>query len=183
MKKASKIQIAQSYATALFDAASEAGQVERVWDECVQIREAVAQVDEFAVLQNPVWSMTQKKAVMTQICDSLGLSDTTKGFLLLMTQKGQIGQLSAVLDAFGHIFYARNHIKEVTVETVLPLSDEQHQKLGLGLAQAFGQKVVLSYVINPELLGGLVVRTGSQQIDDSIAGKLHRLEQVMKGKK
>ena len=50
-----------------------------------------------------------------------------------------------------------------------------------GLEKLLKQKIIINYSINPTILGGLIIEYGSTRIDDSLKGKLSRLEQVMKG--
>ena len=67
------------------------------------------------------------------------------------------------------------------METVKSLSAEQDKKLQENLEKYFKKKVLITYTVKSEILGGLVVTCGSDMIDDSIRGKLNRLETVMKG--
>ena len=46
---------------------------------------------------------------------------------------------------------------------------------------AVNKKVLVSYLVKPEIIGGLKVKYGSNMVDDSILGKLNRIEQAMKG--
>ena len=61
------------------------------------------------------------------------------------------------------------------------LSAAQVKKLEASLEKLLKQKVLVSYLVKPEVLGGLKVKYGSNMIDDTLLGKLNRLEQVMKG--
>ena len=98
-----------------------------------------------------------------------------------MADNGRLAELSGVLDEFKHIYYRQHNIEEVEVLTVKALSAAQNTKLKTILEKKLSKKVLITYTIKPELLGGLVVKYGSSMIDDSIAGKLTRLEIIMKG--
>jgi len=79
------------------------------------------------------------------------------------------------------LYYQKHGIAEVEVSSVKPLSASQNKKLIAELEAKIGKKVVAKYVLAPELLGGLRIKYGSNMIDDSIMGKLNRLEIMMKG--
>jgi F-type H+-transporting ATPase subunit delta len=182
MKKTSKMQIARSYAQALYQAASDGGLLERISQEIPTLREAFADKEQLRRLNDPLWSTQRKNALLEQVAASLELSPVSTNFLKSLAENDRLEDIQTVLEEFTHLFYKKNHIKEICVESVCPLSAAQSQRLGQGLARIFGQKIALSYVINPELLGGLMIRADSVQIDDSLADKLRRLGEVMKGK-
>ena len=70
---------------------------------------------------------------------------------------------------------------EVEVQSAGALSPAQDKSLTAALEKMLSGKVVVNYQIRPEILGGLIVKFGSSMIDDSICGKLNRLEIMMKG--
>ena len=71
----------------------------------------------------------------------------------------------------------RNRV-EVLVETAAPLSNSLRQQVASRLTQLLGREVVLSAEVNPDLLGGIVVRVGDTVYDGSLAGKLKSMEAV-----
>lgn len=182
MKKISKIQTARNYALALYEAAADSGSEKKVFDDCTILKEALTQTPEIVYLQNPAWKAAQRKETVDLISRKLKLSAPTANLFQLIAENGRIGDFEAVLNEFKHIFYQKRNIKEITVESAQELSVRQNKELIEGLEKALGTEVAVDYIINPEVLGGLIVRSGSLRIDDSLSGKLHRLEQMMKGK-
>lgn len=182
MKKVSKIQTAKNYALALYEAAAETGNETNVFNDCAVLKEALSQSPEIAYLKNPAWKASQKKEIITLISQKLNLSMPLANMFQLIAENGRMNELDTVLNEFKHIFYQKQNIKEIMVESAQELSARQNKELIKGLEKALGTKVAVNYTINPEILGGLVVRSGSLRIDDSLSGKLNRLEQVMKGK-
>ena len=88
-----------------------------------------------------------------------------------------------MLKAYTGVYYAKNNISQVNVQTAIDLSEEQKNNLVSAMESYLGNKVVVKYQIKPEILGGLVIECGTKLIDDSIKGKLERLELLMKGTK
>ena len=101
--------------------------------------------------------------------------------LEIISANNRFPELLPILEDFVHIWYAKNGYVEVSVQSVQELSAAQTEKLSNTLEKMLSKKVVLSYEIRPEILGGLIVKFGSSMIDDSIRGKLNRLEIMMKG--
>lgn len=182
MKKTSKIQTAKNYASALYDTVAATNNLDDVLRECASLEEAFANVADVRQLKNPAWKVEQKKDFALEVAQKLKLSAPMTNFLQIVVENGRLSELNLILNEFKHIFYQKGNIKEVIVESAVALSDAQNKKLIDALKQALQQDVVVKCIINPDVLGGLVVRSESLRIDDSLAGKLNRLEQVMKGK-
>ena len=89
--------------------------------------------------------------------------------------------LPAIISAFRHILSA--HRGEATAEVVsaAKLSDKQLTDLGDSLKEAIGSKVTIDASVDPELLGGLVVKVGSRMVDSSLRTKLQQLRLAMIG--
>ena len=88
---------------------------------------------------------------------------------------------ATVIRAFGRL--AAEHRGETTAEvlTARPLGDDQVGELKQQLRTRAGRDVNLEMTVDPAILGGIVVKLGSQQIDASIRTKLNRLASAMKG--
>lgn len=181
MKKVSKIAIAKNYAQALFDAAADKNLLKETFQDCKKLAENF-NVSELKALNNPAWQTQDKNEVMKQIAKTLELSQPSANFLTLLAQNRRLDVLKAALEQFKHIYYKENGVCEINVESVQKLTSEQEKRLQQNLEKILEQKIVVNYNINPDILGGLVVQYGSVRIDDSLSGKLNRLEQIMKGK-
>ena len=162
MKKDSKSKIASVYAEALYGAAEDL--------------KAVAKV-----LANPLWDVASKKAALKAVAEKLQLSKESLNCLDIIADNNRFAELEMILEAFVHLYYQKQNITEIAVDSAKKLSEAQSKKVLQMLEQKFGKKIVVNYQVNPELLGGLRVQYGSTMIDDSVLGKLNRLEMMMKG--
>ncbi len=70
---------------------------------------------------------------------------------------------------------------EAQIITAIPLSDHQRESLEVALKRSIGSSVAIITEVDPELLGGMVVRVGSRMVDSSLRTKLERLQLAMKG--
>ena len=182
MKKISKTKIATTYANALYQAAFELKAVEKVRNDVLELSKVIkADADFIQYLGNPIVDELDKKDVLKQVSKKLKLSSETLNCLDVMVDNLRLNQLQIILDEFVHVCYSKNNIQEVLVESVKSLSSTQEQKLQLNLEKLINKKVVISYEIQPELIGGLRIKYASEMIDNSIASKLNHLENVMKG--
>lgn len=177
-----KASLPGRYAAALFDLASEQGQVTAVERDLDTLGEAVHQTDDFAALiRNPQITREATAKAMDAIADLLSLSGLTKSFLGVLANNRRLAALPDVVRAFSAIAAAQRGEVTAQVTSAHPLSDAQLKALTEKLKAREGKDIKLTASVDPEILGGLVVRVGSRQIDSSIRTRLNSLAQTMKG--
>lgn len=182
MKKDSKTKIASIYSLALFEAAEEKKAVAKVHADVLALLDIMDADKEFLkYFSNPLWGTDSKKSALKDIAKKLKLADETLQCLDVIADNNRFKELQLILEAFKHLYYKKNNIAEVDVASAKKLTATQDKKLSAVLEKMLNKKVVVNYTLNPELLGGLRVKYGSNMIDDSIQGKLNRLEIMMKG--
>ena len=170
------------YASALFDLAQEKGAVSVVEADLDTLGQAMAGSDDLtALIRNPQISRDDAAKAVDAVASLLGLSDLTKNFLGVVAGNRRLSALPDVIRAFAAIAAAARGEVSATVTSAHPLNDEQLTALSDKLAAREGKAVKLKASVDPDLLGGLVVRIGSQQIDSSIRTRLNSLAQAMKG--
>ena len=105
----------------------------------------------------------------------------TSNFLGVLAQNRRLSQLDQVIRAFNML--AARHRGETTAEitSAHALSDDQVAALKQNLRTRIGRDVAVDLSVDPAILGGLVVKIGSQMIDGSIRTKLNTLAHAMKG--
>ena len=183
LKKKSKTKIARVYSTALYDAAIETGQIEKVWVDVEKLQKLIKNDGDFeSYLTNPLWSENDKIEVVEKAAKVLNLNKETLNCLKVVSENQKMGELVLILDEFGKLYYLKNGVVEVVVETAKKLSSAQDKKLQKVLEEVLQSKIAVKYSVNSALLGGLRVQCGSKLYDDSLANKLNYLEKIMKGK-
>lgn len=170
------------YALALFELAEQGRTIDQVEASLSQIRAALDGSDDFrALVASPVVQRGAAAKAVLDVADQLGVDQTTKSFLGVLAENRRLGQLPQIIRAFRRL--AAHHRGETTAEVTSahPLSDDQVTELKQQLRQRLGREVSVDLDVDPDLLGGLVVRIGSQMIDSSIRTRLNALSSAMKG--
>ena len=174
--------LAGRYATALFELARDERQLEAVGASLATIRQTLRESDDFrALTSSPLISRDQAVGAVTASAAAMRLDPITSNFLGVLAHNRRLGQLDAVIRAFNML--AANHRGETTAEVTSahPLSDDQVAALRGNLKNRLGRDVAVDLNVDPAILGGLVVKVGSQMIDGSIRTKLNTLAHAMKG--
>jgi F-type H+-transporting ATPase subunit delta len=174
--------LAGRYASALFDLARDQKQIESVGNSLEALSQALVDSKDLAELvESPLVSRDEARKALGAIAPSLGLDPITSNFLAVLANNGRKNQLRPVIRAFRRL--AAEHRGETVAEVVTarPLNDDQIAQLKQQLRTRAGRDVNIDAQVDPSILGGIVVKLGSQRIDASIRTKLNRLAQAMKG--
>jgi F-type H+-transporting ATPase subunit delta len=177
-----RASLAGRYASALFDLARDQRQIESVGNSLDALGQALLDSRDFAELvSSPLVSRDEAGKAFAALAPQLGLDPITANFLGVLARNGRKKELRNVISAFRRL--AAEHRGEVTAEVVTsrPLNDDQVAALKAQLRARAGGDVAIDASVDPTILGGIIVKLGSQQIDASIRTKLNRLAQAMKG--
>jgi len=170
------------YASALFDLAQEKGVASAIEADLEQLGLAIAGSDDLAdLIRNPQISRNDAAKAVDAVAVLLGLGDLTKNFLGVLAGNRRLAALPDVIAAFASIAAAARGEQSASVTSAHALSEEQLAALTAKLSAREGKTIKLTTSVDPELLGGLVVRIGSTEIDSSIRTRLHSLAKAMKG--
>ncbi len=170
------------YARALFESATDAGALDSVSSSVGALHRAlIDSVDLRTVTTNPMIGRKDTTNAMGAVAKAMELDRLTTNFLSVLARNSRLSQLPAIITAFNAL--AANHRGEVTaqVTTAHPLDAAQTKALAAKLKARVGRDVAIEATTNPDILGGLIVKIGSQMIDNSIATKLNTLAIAMKG--
>ncbi len=170
------------YALALFELAGDGKAIDQVEKSLTAVRDALDQSDDFRTLTtSPLVARGAATKAVLATADQLGVDPTTRSFLGVLAENRRLAALPAIIRAFRQL--AARHRGEATAEVTSahPLGAEQVDELKQQLRLRLGREVAVELAVDPTLLGGLVVRIGSQMIDSSIRTRLNGLTAAMKG--
>ena len=174
--------LAGRYASALFDLAVEQRQIDTVATSIDRIGQAIAASPDLRTLvASPVIARDAGERAIDAVAGELALDPLTRRFLGVLAQNRRLADLPAMVRAFAAMVTAHRGEVNAEVTTAHPLADDQLAALKAALRTRVGRDVTLATRVDPEILGGMIVRLGSQLIDGSIATRLNSFAQAMKG--
>lgn len=170
------------YATALFDLARQQGQLIAVESSLKTVSAAMSEsVDLAALVKSPLVGRDDAARAIAALVPVLGLDPLTANFLGVLAQNRRLGDLPAIIRAFRDLAARSRGETNAEVVSAHPLDDAQVDALKQQLRHRVGREVAIDLKVDPSLLGGLVVKIGSQMIDSSIKTRLNTLAHAMKG--
>ena len=170
------------YALALFELANEQKKLEAVGRDLAAVAQALAESAELKALTvSPLVGRDAAVNAVAATAQAMQLDTITANFLGVLAKNRRLAQLPAVIRAF-NLLSAR-HRGELTAEVTSAhtLDDGQLDAIRQNLRTRMGRDINVDLNVDPAILGGLVVKIGSQMIDGSIRTKLNTLAQAMKG--
>ena len=173
--------VAERYASSLFELAREAGEIDSIGRELDQFEALINESAELKrLVMSPVFSADEQSRAMGAIVDRAGIRGLTGNFLKVVARNRRLFALPGIIRAYRII--AADHRGEVSadVTSAYPLDAAQESDLRAALKDVTGKDVALKIKVEPAILGGLIVKVGSRQIDTSLRTKLSSLKLALK---
>lgn len=170
------------YAAALFDLAQSGKALDSTAKDLAALKSALAEsADLRTLITSPGVSREQAGKAVAALAADFGLSDLTTRFLGVLAENGRLAVLGDVIRQYDVMLATWKGSTTAQVTSAHKLTAAQKKALEAKLKARTGRTIAVDVTVDPSILGGLVVRIGSEQIDSSIKTRLARLGQQMKG--
>jgi F-type H+-transporting ATPase subunit delta len=170
--------VASMYAQALHEAAKERGRVKQVRKDLADFAAAAREVPELReLLRNPQVDPRAKAAALGDLLKKA--DELVRNFLLLLAEKGRSAELDEIAREFERLVETEEGVVRLELTTAYELSDKEARDLVKQIEKGSGRPVVASREVDPELIGGIVLKAGSLRVDASIRGRLNQLRQEL----
>ncbi|HEV8503057.1 MAG TPA: F0F1 ATP synthase subunit delta [Casimicrobiaceae bacterium] len=163
--------VARPYAEAAFEIARDAKALPQ-WSSALKVAAVVVADPRMqAALDNPRLANAEKETLFLSVAGD-GFAPDVRNFARVLIEADRIGLLPQIRELFEARKDAAESVARATIETAMPLSDEQLAQLKTSLARHFGKQIETSVRVEPALIGGARITVGDRVIDGSVQGKL-----------
>jgi ATP synthase F1 delta subunit len=167
-------EIAAVYARSLFEVASEQEKLDEIRDQLGEFADALADSQELQVFFfSPYFSTEEKKQGLEKAVS--GADPVLSNFLQLLIEKHRMPVIFRARRIYDGLWEEENRLLPVQVTSAIELDPEVVERIGERIAEQTGRKVELSADVQPDILGGIVVRVGNSILDASIRNRLEQL--------
>lgn len=174
------IKIAYRYAKSLLGIALEQNSLEELHNDMQLVNTTCIQNNELVLLlRNPIIKGDKKHTILNAIFDKK-ISTISHSFINIIVTKKREGLLADIATAFINIYKEHKNIKTAYVTTAIPLSNSQKEKIIELLKSTYKATIDLQETIDKDIIGGMILRVGDNQIDESIKRKINNLEMEFK---
>jgi F-type H+-transporting ATPase subunit delta len=170
--------VARTYAKALFDAAKDKSRLDEVRAELQEFVSALHEVPELgALLRNPQLDPPAKAEALSAVME--GADELVRNFFRVVAEKGRASLIEDIAREYEDLVAAEEQILKVELTTALELSDTEATSIVEQIEKASGRQVEATRSVDPALVGGIVLKAGSLEVDSSVRGRLDRLRQEL----
>ncbi len=174
-----EITVATRYADALFAIAKEKDSIDQWEQELGLVNEAIESNPEFKrILNHPYVDNAAKKTLISDILKG-SISDLLENFLHLLVDKKRINFFSHIVRAYILRANEARGIADATVVTPKALSADQQEHIRKTFEGVVGKKIRIATEIDPQIVGGFIVRIGDRVYDSSIKTQLNRFKATL----
>jgi F-type H+-transporting ATPase subunit delta len=173
-------EIAQVYSRALFDAAKEQDKLDVVREQLGQFADALSESRDLQVFFfSPYFSAEEKKEGLRRALEDA--DETVLNFLELLVEKHRMPAMFRIRREFDELWERENRLLPVQVTSAIELDENTVKQIGDAIGKQTGQRIELTSQVDPDILGGIVLRVGNSILDASIRNRLEQLrKQVAK---
>lgn len=169
-------EVAEVYARALYEVACDQDKLDEIHDQLGQFTDALNESRDLAVFFfSPYFSSEEKKAALSRAVE--GADPAFFNFLEALVERHRMPVIFRIRTRFHELWEDARKLLDVDVTSAVALDDAEVENIGQRIQQQTGRTIELSSHVDPEILGGLILRVGNFILDASIR---NRLEQVRK---
>ena len=174
-------ELARVYGRALFEVGKEQGKLDQLREQLGQFADALDGSHELQVFFfSPYFSSLEKQDALDRLLD--GAEEGFLNFLRLLIENHRMPVVFRIRDEYERLWAEENRVLPVEVTSAIKLDEKTTESLGRNIGERTGRKVKLNARVDPEILGGIVVRVGNSILDASIRNRLEQLrKQVAQG--
>ncbi|MFN3765477.1 MAG: F0F1 ATP synthase subunit delta [Aliihoeflea sp.] len=173
--------VSQRYARSLFELAKEENSIAETEKELGRFAAMLEESDDLKrLVSSPVFSAEDQLRAISAILDKAGIKGLVGNFLRVVAQNRRLFAVPGMIRAFRQIAAEARGEVSADVISAHALSAAQENELKAALKSVAGKDVTVNLMVDPSILGGLVVKMGSRQIDTSLKTKLNSLKLALK---
>jgi F-type H+-transporting ATPase subunit delta len=171
-------EIADVYGRSLFDVASEHDKTDVIREQLGEFADALQDNRDLAIFFfSPYFSTPEKKDGLKAAVEDADV--TLVNFLELLIEKHRMPAIFRIRRVYDALWEKANHVLPVQIATAIELDEGVARKLGDRIAETTGQKIELTASVDPDILGGIVLRVGNSILDASIRNRLDNLRKAV----
>lgn len=173
--------IAARYASSLFELAREGKSLDTVEKDLGRFGDLIQGSDDMKrLLRSPVFSVDEQSGALKAIMNKAGVGGLVANFVQVVASNRRLFALADMISKFRDLL--AEHRGEVSADVTVAekLTAAQQKELKSALKASIGKDVSVNEIVDPSILGGMIVKVGSRQIDTSLRTKLSSLKLALK---
>ena len=174
--------VSDRYASALYDLAAEKKLVDSVLGDLSNLKNILKDNKELSlVVKSPLITSIDKLNIFESLLKKINANELTSTFIKVIEKNKRFSNLASIITQFMNINSQKRGDVLADITSADELNDDQKNNITNQLKSILGDKLSLSFDVDKNIMGGLIVKVGSKMIDTSLANKINKLKIAMKG--
>ena len=174
--------VSDRYASALYELAAEKKLVDSVLNDLSNLKNIMKDNKELSlVVKSPLISSSDKQNIFETLLMKINANELTNTFIKVIEKNKRFSNLASIITQFININSQKRGDVIADITSADELNDDQKNNITNQLKSILGDKLSLSFDVDKNIMGGLIVKVGSKMIDTSLANKINKLKIAMKG--
>ncbi len=166
--------LARVYARSLFQVAREQGRLDELREQLGQFADALNAYRELAVFFfSPYFSSAEKQQSLSTVL--VGADEILVNFLTLLIENHRMPVIFRIREEYERLWEEENRTLPVEITSAIALDESTTESLGRTIGERAGRKVILAARVDPDIIGGIIIRVGNTILDASIRNRLEQL--------
>ncbi len=176
----SEVRVAQRYAKSLVSLAKERQELDRVHDDMLLVRDTLTENRNLLLtLRSPIIN-TGKKLSITKAIFGSQFCELSNAFIEILCRKGREAYLLAVSNEVHRLYNQLHNVQVAKVVTTYPLDEAMRESVKSAVKRiANSDQVELQEEVDQEIIGGILLRVGDRQLDDTVRTRLRTMRKEM----
>ena len=167
-------ELARVYARSLFEVARDHAKLDVVREQLAQFADALDEHRQLAVFFfSPYFSTAEKQEALARVLE--GADESFLNFLSLLIENHRMPVIFRTRQQFERLWEEENRMLPVEITSAVPLDEKTTEDLGRTIGERAGRRVTLARRVDPDILGGIILRVGNSILDASIRNRLEQL--------
>jgi F-type H+-transporting ATPase subunit delta len=173
--------VAERYASSLYELASEAGSVDQIGADLARFQTMITEsADLKRFIESPVFSSGDQVRAVSAVLEKAGIAGLAANFIKVAAANRRLFAIPGMIKSYFQIVARNRGEISADVTSAHALTSAQENELKATLKSVTGKDVAINVTVDPSILGGLIVKVGSRQIDTSLRTKLSTLKLALK---
>ncbi|HET7615906.1 MAG TPA: F0F1 ATP synthase subunit delta [Bacillales bacterium] len=169
--------VTKRYARALFEIADEHGKIEEIDEDLQAVLQAFQDEGAGKLFMHPRLDAEEKKKIIDAFASKV--TSEVSNFLKVLVDRHREEELAGIIKQYEAMANEARGIIDAVVTTAMPLTDNEKKKLADQFGEALNKQIRIQERIDPEIIGGMMIRIGNRVYDGTVAGKLSRFKQSL----
>jgi F-type H+-transporting ATPase subunit delta len=167
-------ELAQVYARALFEVGREHDKLDLLREQLGEFADALNDTRELSVFFfSPYFSTKEKRDGLERLLD--GADESFLNFLGVLIENHRMPVIFRIRQEYERLWQEENRLLPVEITSAVALDEATTEGVGARIGERAGRKVALAARVDPDILGGIVLRVGNSILDASIRNRLEQL--------